>query len=78
MTWNRFLLGVAYNPKMTKKGVCNQLGLKVGTINSIQKYNKLASPFYFKQPKAHKNNQIQKEKLKKALNPQSQIVQSSS
>jgi hypothetical protein len=28
---------------MTKKEICNHLGLKVGTINSIQKYYKLLS-----------------------------------
>ncbi len=54
MIWNRFLAGVASNPHMTKKEVCHHLGLKVGTINSIQQHYKLQSPFYFKKPKAHR------------------------
>ncbi len=52
--WSRFLAGVASNPHMTKKEVCHHLGLKVGTINSIQQHYKLQSPFYFKKPKAHR------------------------
>ena len=36
MIWKRFLTGVAGNPYMTKKEICHHLGLKVGTINSIQ------------------------------------------
>jgi hypothetical protein len=52
--WNRFLAGVASNPHMTNKEVCHHLGLKVGTINSIQQHYKLQSPFYFKKPKAHR------------------------
>jgi hypothetical protein len=36
MMWNKFLLGKANNPEMTKKQICEQMGLKVGTINSIQ------------------------------------------
>ncbi len=59
--WNRFLIGVANNPQMTKKEVCQHLDLKVGTINSIQKHYKLQSPFYFKKPKAHKKKR-EKEK----------------
>jgi hypothetical protein len=51
MMWNRFLAGVASNPHMTKKEVCDHLGLKVGTINSIQQHYKLQSPFYFKSQK---------------------------
>jgi hypothetical protein len=59
MMWNRFLAGVANNPHMTKKQVCEQLGLKIGTINSIQKYHNLSSPFYFKKPTAHrKKNEV--------------------
>jgi hypothetical protein len=52
--WNRFLAGVASNPHMTKKEVCHHLGLKVGTINSIQQHYKLQSPFYFIKPKAYR------------------------
>jgi hypothetical protein len=36
--------------------------LNFGTINSIQQYYKLQSPFYFKKPKAHKKRH-QKEKI---------------
>jgi hypothetical protein len=54
MIWNRFLAGVASNPHMTKKEVCHHLGLKVGTINSIQQHYKLQSPFYFKKLKAYR------------------------
>jgi hypothetical protein len=54
MIWNRFLAGVASNPNMTKKEVCHHLGLKVGTINSIQQYYKLQSPFYYKKPQKHR------------------------
>jgi hypothetical protein len=50
MMWNRFLLGVAYYLQMIKKQVCQQLGLKIGTINSIQQYYKFPSLFYYKQP----------------------------
>jgi hypothetical protein len=70
MIWNKFLMGVASNPQMTKKEVCHHLDLKVGTINSIQKHYKLQSPFYFNKPKAHK-----KKKLKKFLKFQSQRKQ---
>jgi hypothetical protein len=58
MIWNKFLVGVASNPNMTKKEVCNHLGLKVGTINSIQQHYKLQSPFYFNKPKAQKKKNI--------------------
>jgi hypothetical protein len=58
MIWNKFLVGVASNPNMTKKEVCNHLGLKVGTINSIQQHYKLQSPFYFSKPKAQKKKNI--------------------
>jgi DNA polymerase II small subunit/DNA polymerase delta subunit B len=61
MMWNRFLAGVASNPHMTKKEVCHHLGLKVGTINSIQQYYKLQSPFYFKKPKAHRKKKQESE-----------------
>ena len=49
--WKKFLLGVASNPNMTKKEVCHHLGLKVGTINSIQHHYKLQSPYYYSKPK---------------------------
>jgi hypothetical protein len=45
MVWNKFLMGVVSNPQMTKKEVCQHLGLKVSTINSIQQHYKLQSPF---------------------------------
>jgi hypothetical protein len=61
MMWNRFLAGVASNPHMTKKEVCHHLGLKVGTINSIQQHYKLESPFYFKKPKAHRKKKQESE-----------------
>jgi hypothetical protein len=51
MMWNKFLSGVANNPQITKKEICHHLGLKAGTINSIQQNYKLQSPFYFKKPK---------------------------
>jgi hypothetical protein len=51
--WNRFLACVASNPHVTTKEVCQHLGLKVGTIKSIQQHYKLQSPFYFKKPKQH-------------------------
>ena len=51
---NRFLAGVVNNPNMTNKEVCHHLGLKIGTINSIQQHYKLQSPFYFKRPKSQK------------------------
>jgi hypothetical protein len=54
MMWNKFLSGVANNPQMTKKEVCHHLGLKAGTIKSIQQHYKLQSPFYFKKPKVHR------------------------
>ena len=54
MMWKKYLSGVGNNPNMTKKEICTHLGLKVGTINSIQQYYKLQSPFYYKKPKAHK------------------------
>lgn len=54
MIWQKFLLGIASNPNMTKKEVCNHIGLKVGTINSIQQHYKLQSPFYYRKPKNHK------------------------
>ncbi len=70
MIWNNFLSGVANNPQMTKKVVCQHLGLKVGTINSTQQQYKLQSPFYFMKPKIHrkKNSAETSEvvKLKKA------------
>jgi hypothetical protein len=69
MMWNRFLAGVVSNPHMTKKEVCHHLGLKVGTINSIQHY-KLQSPFYFKKPKAHRK-QKQESESDKSLDEQS-------
>jgi hypothetical protein len=59
--WNRFLASVASNPHMTKKEVCHHLGLKVGTINSIQQHYKLESPFYFKKPKAHRKKKQESE-----------------
>jgi hypothetical protein len=46
---------------MTKKEVCHHLGLKVGTINSIQQHYKLESPFYFKKPKAHRKKKQESE-----------------
>jgi hypothetical protein len=52
--WNKFLSGVANNPQMTNKEVCHHMGLKAGTINSIQQHYKLQSPFYFKKPKVHR------------------------
>jgi hypothetical protein len=61
MIWNRFLAGVASNPHMTKKEVSHHLGLKVGTINSIQQHYKLQSPFYFKKPKAHRKKKQESE-----------------
>jgi len=61
MMWNRFLAGVASNPHMTKKEVFHHLGLKVGTINSIQQNYKLQSPFYFKKPKAHRKKKQESE-----------------
>jgi predicted acylesterase/phospholipase RssA len=69
MIWNRFLMGVASNPQMTKKEVCHQSGLKVATINSIQQYYKLSGPFYFKKRKAHKKkgSQTQKEKTEESF-----------
>jgi hypothetical protein len=57
LTWNKYLLGIANNPQMTKKEVCDHLGLKVGTINSIQKHYKLQSPFYFNKPKRRQNKE---------------------
>ena len=54
MMWKKYLSGVRNNPNMTKKEICTHLGLKVGTINSIQQHYKLQSPFYYKKPKAHK------------------------
>ncbi len=50
MIWNKFLSGAVNNPQMTKflnKEICHHLGLKVGTINSIQQHYRLQSPFYF-------------------------------
>ncbi len=47
MMQNRFLAGVASNPHMTKKEVCHHLGLKVGTINSIQQHYKLKKALLF-------------------------------
>jgi hypothetical protein len=61
MMWNRFLAGVASNPYMTKKEVCHYLGLKVGTINSIQQHYKLQSPFYFKKPKVYRKKKQENE-----------------
>jgi hypothetical protein len=57
MMWSRFLSGIANNPNMTKKEICHHLGLKVGTINSIQQHYKLQSPFYFKKPKTYKKKE---------------------
>ena len=54
LIWKQFLLGVASNPNMTKKEICNHLGLKVGTIKSIQQYYKLQSPFYYNKPKTRR------------------------
>ena len=65
LMWKKFLLGVANNPYMTKKEVCYHLGLKVGTINSIQQHYKLSSPFYYKKPKAHSK----KKKENNAVDP---------
>ena len=59
--WNRFLVGVASNPHMTKKELCHHLGLIVGTINSIQQHYKLQGPFYFKKPKAHRKKKQESE-----------------
>jgi predicted acylesterase/phospholipase RssA len=44
-------------------------GLKVGTINSIQQYYKLPSPFYFKKKNyiKKKGSQAQKEKTEQSL-----------
>ena len=41
--WNKYLVGIASNPNMTKKEVCHHLALKIGTINSIQQHYKLQS-----------------------------------
>ncbi len=57
LTWQKYLLGLANNPQLNKKEVCDQLGLRVGTINSIQKHYKLQSPFYFKKAKKHSKKQ---------------------
>ena len=51
MMWKRYLSGVGSNPHITKKEVCHHLGLKIGTINSIQQYYKLQSLFYCNKPK---------------------------
>jgi len=51
MMWNKFLSGVANNPRMTKKEIFHHLGLKVGTINSIQQHYKLQS-FLFQSTKS--------------------------
>ncbi len=48
MMWNKFLSDVVNNPQMIEKEICHHLGLKVGTINSIQRHYKLQSSFYFK------------------------------
>jgi hypothetical protein len=65
--WNKFLSGVANNPHMTKRQICHHLGLKVGTINSIQQHYKLSSPFYFKKPKPHKKRQEGKKPKKRVV-----------
>ena len=66
--WNKFLGGVASNPHMSKKEICHDMGLKVGTINSIQQHYKLQSPFYFKKQKVHrKKNQNEKFNEKKQV-----------
>jgi hypothetical protein len=57
LTWNKYLMGITNNPQMTKKEICDHLGLKVGTINSIQKHYKLQSPFYFNEPKRRQNKE---------------------
>lgn len=67
--WKKFLSGVANNPNMTKKEICYHLGLKVGTINSIQQHYKLQSPFYYKKPKIHTKISI---KSKKKINNNAQ------
>ncbi len=59
MMWNRFLAGVASNHHMTKKEVCHHLGLKVGTINSIQQHYKHYKSLLFQKAKSS-----QKEKTK--------------
>jgi hypothetical protein len=81
LTWNKYLLGIANNPQMTKKEVCDHLGLKVGTINSIQKHYKLQSPFYFNKPKRRQNKEKNdkdeppKEKTKKSTKkPKQKII----
>ena len=58
--WKRFLSGVVSNPHMTKKETCHHLGLKVGTINSVQQYYKLSSPFYYSKPNMRRK-QVRKE-----------------
>jgi len=62
--WKRFLSGVVNNPNMTKKEICYHLGLKVGTINSIQQHYKLQSPFYYKKPKMYTKKSIKSKKKK--------------
>lgn len=47
MIWNKYLTGIADNPQITKKELCKQLGIKLGTIKNIQKYYKLDSPYTF-------------------------------
>src|SRR5689334_14799033 len=54
--WRKFLAGVANNPRMSKKEVCDYLGLKIGTINSIQQNYKLQSPYYYSRSKSKKGN----------------------
>ncbi len=54
MMRNKFLSGKANNPEMTKKQICEQMGLKVGTINSNQNHYNIISSFYYKKPKVHK------------------------
>ncbi len=58
MIWNKFLSGAVNNPQMTKKEICHHLGLKVGTINSIQQHYRLQSPFYFEKQKIHRKKNL--------------------
>jgi len=71
MMWKRYLAGVANNPFMTKKEICNHLGLNVGTINSIQRHYKLQSPFYYKKPKMHRKK---KEAKAETIDIQQQVT----
>jgi hypothetical protein len=45
--WNSYLVGISNNPELKKKEVCEKMGLKCGTIDSIKKLYKLESPFRF-------------------------------